>query len=99
MRFLEDELGIGDSQIPTPLFNDNAGAVEWSQTGKVSKKLRHVNIREFRVRQSRKAGEIYIDFIPSKENPSDLLTKEHKSPEDFRSVRDIVVSRRPDGGC
>ena len=99
VRFLEQELGIGDARIPTPVFNDNKGAVDWSQTGKVSKKLRHVNIREFRVRQSRKAREIDMGFIPGKQNPSDLLTKEHKSPEDYRSSRDVVVSRRPDGGC
>ena len=99
VRFLEEELVIGDPRIPTPLFNDNKGAVDWSHTGKVSKKLRHVNIREFRVRQARKAREIDIIFIPGKQNPSDLLTKEHKSPEDFRNARDVVVSRRPDGGC
>ena len=98
VRYVEEELVIADPGIPTPLHNDNNGAVDWSQTGKVSKKLRHVNIREFRVRQARKAGEIDIGFIPGKQNPADLLTKEHKSPEDYRTARDVVVSRRPDGG-
>ena len=58
VRCLEEELVIADPSIPTPLYNDNNGAVDWSQTGKVSKKLRHVNIRELRVRQARKAGKL-----------------------------------------
>jgi len=99
VRFLEAELGEGNASIPTPLWNDNAGAVDWSETGRVSKKLRHINLREFRVRQSRHAGEIDVGFIPGKQNPSDLLTKEHKSPEDYRNMRNVVVCRRPDGGC
>jgi len=98
VRYLEEELAIADPGIPTPLLNDNNGAVDWSQTGKISKKLRHVNIREFRVRQARKAGEIDIAFIPGKQNPADLLTKEHKSPDNYRIARDVVVCRRPDGG-
>jgi hypothetical protein len=99
VRFLEEELSIGTTSSPTPLFNDNNGAVDWSNTGKVSKKLRHVNIREFRVRQSRRAKEIDIIFIPGKQNPSDLLTKEHKGSDEFYCVRDVVVNPRPDGGC
>ena len=99
VRFLEEELSIGTTSSPTPLFNDNNGAVDWSNTGKVSKKLRHVNIREFRVRQSRRAKEIEIIFIPGKQNPSDLLTKEHKGSDEFYRVRDVVVNPRPDGGC
>jgi hypothetical protein len=99
IRFLEDELRIGNLADPTPLLNDNSGSVDWSHTGKVSKKLRHVNIREFRVRESQELGEIDVRFIPGTRNPSDLLTKEHKSPDTFTPMRDIVVVRRPNGGC
>jgi imidazoleglycerol phosphate synthase glutamine amidotransferase subunit HisH len=73
--------------------------VEWSNTGAVSKKLRHVNIREFRVREAQRFKEIDIIFIPGKSNPADLMTKEHKSTQEYTSMRDIVVCRRPDGGC
>ena len=79
----------------TPLFNDNKGAVNWSETGRVTKKLRHMNIRKLRVRESRRLGEIDLTFIPGKRNPSDLLTKEHKSTEDYCCMRDIVVCPRP----
>jgi len=58
-----------------------------------------MNIRELRVRQARRANEIDVRFLPGKSNPSDLLTKEHKTTEDYRQMRDIVVCRRPDGGC
>jgi hypothetical protein len=99
VRHLEHELNINLHDGPTPLFNDNSGAVNWSNTGAVSKKLRHVNIREFRVREARRYKEIDVIFIPGKQNPSDLLTKEHKSLEDFRAMRAPIVGPRPDGGC
>jgi hypothetical protein len=99
VRHLEHELSINLHDGPTPLFNDNSGAVNWSNTGAVSKKLRHVNIREFRVREARRYKEIDVIFIPGKQNPSDLLTKEHKSLEDFRAMRAPIVGPRPDGGC
>ena len=38
-RFGRDH-SIGTTSSPTPLFNDSNGAVDWSDTGKVSKKLR-----------------------------------------------------------
>jgi len=100
VRYIEDELSIGTPDIPTPLFNDNKGGVDWSESGKVTKKLRHCNIREWRIRQCRRDGIINIHFIPGKTNPSDLLTKEHKSPQEFCDMRDIILTRRPrDGGC
>jgi hypothetical protein len=99
VRYIEQDLGINEHKGPTPLFNDNSGAVNWSNTGAISKKLRHVNIREFGVREGRRHGEIDILFIPGKQNPSDLFTKEHKSLDDFRSVHNPIVGPRPDGGC
>jgi len=98
VRHIEAELIIADSS-PTPIFNDNKGAVDWSLTGKVSKKLRHCNLREWCVRQARRLKEIAIYFIPGEANPSDLLTKEHKSVVDFALGRDVAASPRPDGGC
>ena len=99
VRHIEEELGIGTPQIPTPLFNDNTGAVDWTLTGKVSKKLRHCNIREWRARQLYQEKVMDLQHIAGKSNPSDILTKEHKSPSDFAAMRDIVVCPRPDGGC
>ena len=98
VRHIESELAIL-SPGPTPLFNDNKGGADWCETGKITKKLRHENIREWRVREVRRAGEITIEHIPGKGNPADIFTKEHKSPADFALARDIIVAPGPDGGC
>jgi hypothetical protein len=81
IRFLEAE--HGSPSIATPLFNDNSGAVQWSLAGKVTKTLRHVNIREFCVRDARKAKAIAIRFSRATATLEtwNLLTKEHKSTE------------------
>ena len=66
VRFLEQELGIGDPNIPTPLWNDNSGAVDWSETGRVSKKLRHINLKEFRVRQAARPVKLTLALSPAR---------------------------------
>jgi hypothetical protein len=101
IRYIEDELGLTPTS-PTPLYNDNSGSVAWGTTGAVTKKLRHVNIREFRVREARDHQEIEILHIAGKVNPSDIFTKEDDDDLHFQTVRAAMVVARPDqydGGC
>jgi hypothetical protein len=84
---------------PTPIFNDNMAAVNWSNSTS-HKAMRHVNIRENVVRESiQEFHEITVKHIGGKTNPADIFTKEHKSDEIFRSLRDSFMSRRSSGGC
>ena len=84
---------------PTPIYNDNQVAVLWSKTSS-TKGMRHYNIRENAVREAlHKYNEITVLHIGGKVNPADILTKEHKSDEIFRSLRDSFMSRRSSGGC
>jgi hypothetical protein len=101
IRYIEDELGLPPPG-PTPVYNDNSGSVAWGTTGAVTKKLRHVNIREFRVREARDHQEIEILHIAGKVNPSDIFTKEDDDDRHFQTVRSAMVVARPDqydGGC
>ena len=93
-RFLLEELGEPEASAPVPLYNDNQGTVDWSATCCVNKRLRHMNIREITVLQSKLDGTVDIRHIPGRHNPSDLFTKEHKDDTHFAFVRDILVVAR-----
>ena len=92
LRHLMIELGLRDAEQPIPVLNDNSGAIDWTKTGgPSSKKTRHMNIREFRVAECQQLGEIKCHWIPGKENPSDLFTKEHKDGGHFQALRDLMI--------
>ena len=95
-RQLLSDLGLLHSS-PTSLYNDNAGAVNWSKTTS-TKGMRHVNIQENIVRESIHVfKEIEVDHIPGPCNPADIFTKEFKSDETFRQVRAVLLSFPPSG--
>jgi hypothetical protein len=91
-RHVLSDLNLLPSSSPTPLYNDNQGAVNWSKTTS-TKGMRHVNIQENIVRESIHVfKDIAVSHIPGPCNPSDIFTKEFKSDETFRQVRDVLLS-------
>jgi hypothetical protein len=59
-----------------------------------------MNIGEMAVHESQpNKREINLNHIKGKLNPSDLLTKEHKTGETFIQLRNLVVPSRSDGEC
>jgi hypothetical protein len=111
-RNLLSEIGGFDLTKPTPILNDNQGAVDWCKTTS-TKGMRHVNIRENCVREAiHEFHEIQIFHLPGKHNPSDIFTKEIKDVATFVALRATLLSRSPslqllangslfrvDGGC
>ena len=92
VTYLMDEMNLLPSTAhPIPIFNDNKGAVDWSSTGAITKRLRHLNMREIAVRDAIRDQEIAVHHIPGKVNPANLLTKEHRDVAHFRELRDILV--------
>ena len=62
--------------------------------------MRHYNIHENAVQEAiNKHKEVSIHHVSGKINPSDSLTKEHKSPDIFRSLQDSFMSHHSFGGC
>jgi len=106
-RHVLEDLHLLDSSSPTPVYNDNRGAVDWSNTSS-TKAMRHVNIRDNAVREARLFNEISVLHVPGACNPADLFTKEFKSDSTFRALRNLLLfypsslsSSVPclDGGC
>jgi hypothetical protein len=71
-RHVLEDLHLLDSSSPTPVYNDNRGAVDWSNTSS-TKGMRHVNIRENAVREPRLLNEISVLHVPGECNPANHL--------------------------
>ena len=77
LRHLFHDLGITHLSRPTPLlFSDNQGGLAWAHSEAMTKKLRHVNLREVAIQDSLRNSDISIGHIPGNLNPADLFTKE-----------------------
>ena len=76
---------------PTPIYNDNCGAVEWSHLFS-TKGMRHLNICENAVREAQQFQEVTISHIPGTCNIADIFTKEFKSHCTFRTLRALLLS-------
>ena len=98
LQYLMEELRLPDTQRAIPVYNDNRGAVDWSSTGAITKRLRHLNTRHVAIRDAIKAQEVSVFHIPGKVNPADLLTKEHRDTGHFQELRDILVPAEPGVG-
>jgi hypothetical protein len=79
LRNIMEDLALPDVSHPTPLYNDNQGSVDWSRGASLSKRLRHMNIREVGVRDSIRLQRTHVHHIPGVHNVADIFTKEHKS--------------------
>jgi len=72
-NFLEEQ---GYDMPPASVFQDNQSTIAMVRAGKpTSDRTRHVNIRFFFVADREKAGEIAIEYLPTKEMLADALTK------------------------
>jgi hypothetical protein len=77
-----------------PLWNDSCGCVNWTKGMSVSKKLRHINMRELSVRLYQRLGYVNVRHIPGKRNVADIFTKEIKDPAHFRSMAFTLTTPR-----
>jgi hypothetical protein len=82
-----------------PLFNDNQGAIKWSHGCNISKKLRHLNIREIAVRDGQALKLVDIRHVPGHSNIADFFTKEFKPDDTFCKLSFQLLSVRDSGAC
>jgi hypothetical protein len=77
---------VPEAALPMPLWNENRGCVDWTKGMSVSKKLRHINMRELSVQLYQRLGYVSVQHIEGKKNVADIFTKEIKDPAHFRSM-------------
>ena len=56
------------------VFEDNSGAIELAKVDKVRPRTKHINVRYHHFRHLVDSGQLNIEYIPSEENPADILT-------------------------
>jgi len=70
-RNILSDLNLLTSSHPTPIYNDNKGAVDWSHSFS-TKGMRHLNIQENAVREAQSLQEVNISHIAGTCNPADM---------------------------
>ena len=76
--------------IPTPtLLSDNQGALEIAENPTNFQRAKHIDIRYHFVRHTLESNQISIDYIPSSDNPADVLTKALEPAKHERCIERI----------
>merc|ERR1712146_602328 len=96
---MASDLELPEASKPTPLFNDNRGAIDWSHGLNISKRLRHFNIREVAVRDDIRDKRVTVSHLPGNVNTADLFTKEIRANDHFQTLAFRLVSPMDLGGC
>jgi hypothetical protein len=94
VRNIMEDLDLPDVSHPTALYNDNRGSVDWSRGASLSKRLRHMNIREVGVRDGIRLKHTQVLHIPGVHNVADIFTKEHKSSATFAALASQLIFPR-----
>jgi hypothetical protein len=68
--------GIGRTQNgPSPIHEDNKAAIMMVNQQRPTTRTRHIDTQWFAIQQWKKLGDIVMEYISTKDNPSDALTK------------------------
>lgn len=81
---------------PTIIYNDNKACIQWSNKA-TTKGLRHIQMRENRVRENIVSNFISVCHVGGKTNIADIFTKEMKDTSHFVELRDLFMCSRPGG--
>ena len=90
MRVLES-IGL-KVKNPMVLEMDNKGAYDLTNNWSVGGRTRHIESRQFFLRDLKEEGTLKIEWIPGKENESDLLTKNLSGP-DFKRHAETIFTK------
>jgi hypothetical protein len=89
---VDNGLSLPDLMKSSMLYNDNEACVAWSHN-MTSKQVRHLELRENRVREWVQDGSIRVSHVAGKCNPADIFTKEMRDGAHFRRLRDSFMCR------
>jgi hypothetical protein len=88
-------LDVKHSFMPTTnvIYNDNQACVNWSKKC-TTKGLRHIQMKENRVRKNVDSDFITMKHVDGKVNIADIFTKEMKDTTHFVELCDIFMCHR-----
>ena len=93
-RQLQLELGLFEVNGPTPIYEDNTASIAMSaHSGAPHKRSKHFGIEWAMFRESVDLGEIKPVYVPTGDQPADMLTKP-LSVQKFVYFRDLIMGGR-----
>jgi len=92
---LMESLNLKEEFMPNTniIYNDNNACVNWSKTY-TSKGLRHIQMKENRVRENVQNKFVNTCHVNGKTNLADLFTKETRDTSHFVELRDMMLGPR-----
>ncbi|RYP70033.1 hypothetical protein DL771_005724 [Monosporascus sp. 5C6A] len=81
---------------PISILEDNIGAFKWVTETQMSRRKRHIRVEYHYVRQEVQAGNISFQYVESKDNPADGLTKPLDRTDFERFIRNLGFERIQD---
>ena len=77
---------------PTILHEDNQGAIKYAKSKEAYGRMKHIEIKNLFIREKLQDASISLEFVPSKDNPADILTKS-LTPASFQKHRTAIGLR------
>ena len=77
-------------KLPMMLEVDNKGAVDLANSWSHGGRTKHMQVRNYWLRELKEKGLIRVNWIPGKDNVADMLTK-NLNEKDFKKHRKILV--------
>jgi hypothetical protein len=71
---LLSELGL-ESLDPTPIMSDNQSCIKLVENPVLHSRTKHVGLQYHFIREASKAGEVQVEYVPTKFQQADFLTK------------------------
>ena len=88
MRILES-IGL-KVKLPMILRLDNRGARDMMNNWTVGGRTRHIEVKQYFIRELREAGIVKIEWISGESNPSDIHTKNVSGPDLNKHLPSLV---------
>ena len=79
-------------QLPTKIKSDNQGAIQLTKDPRNHKRTKHIDVRYHFIRDSQDQGDVKLEYIPTQDNPSDMLTKPLCSPSLNRCMKTLQLA-------
>jgi len=92
LRQLMSDLGFEQSE-PTTIYEDNQGCIALAENPVMHKRTKHIDVKHHFIREGVESKEIELEYVYTKNQLADMLTKPLKRDELVR-LRSVVMGQK-----